>query len=170
MIRRLILLHCVSALVTSIPSPAQQDEREPKEGFSYSARFYCSMPRDGLLPGDCGDNCWDTEIALSNPGRREANATIWAVEARPISQSPPPTRSAPAIELSLARPTMLSASAVVRFKICYPPRNNWGVQERRNPTVSCDSKATHGSTQSRRTSIMTRGPQTRESVSGQPSI
>ena len=44
------------------------------------------------MPGDC-EHCWDTEIALSNYGRSEANINVWIVEARPISQTVAPTRS-----------------------------------------------------------------------------
>lgn len=100
---RLTLLICtLGASLGSLPALAQQ-EAEPAEPLhAYSARFFCSQPRDHRLPGECGESCWDTEIALSNPGRREAAVTIWAVEARPISGSSPPTRSQPEIELVLA--------------------------------------------------------------------
>lgn len=80
------------------PAAAQEQEQPPAKTYSYSARFFCSEPADRRLPGDC-ERCWDTEIALSNTGRGEANIEIWAVEARPISENPPPTRSEPSIEL-----------------------------------------------------------------------
>jgi hypothetical protein len=93
-------LFAIALSVAPWPIPAQEKEAPPPKQYSYSARFYCSEPADRRLPGDC-ERCWDTEIALSNTGPAEANVEIWAVEARPISENPPPTRSEPSIELTL---------------------------------------------------------------------
>lgn len=98
--RLTLSLLALVALLSYRPAAAQEQEAPPAASFSYSARFFCSEPADRRLPGDC-ERCWDTEIALSNTGRAEANIEIWAVEARPISENPPPTRSEPSIELTL---------------------------------------------------------------------
>jgi hypothetical protein len=93
---------CAAVTLLSLPPAFAQDPGERNSNpYAYSARFFCSQAQDGPLPGGC-ENCWDTDIALANPGRQAANITIWVVEARPISQDPPPTRSEPAIELILA--------------------------------------------------------------------
>jgi hypothetical protein len=98
--RLAILLFAITFAIAAKPGAAQEKEQPADEPYSYSARFFCSEPADRRLPGDC-ERCWDTEIALSNTGRSEANIEIWAVEARPISEDPPPTRSEPSIELIL---------------------------------------------------------------------
>lgn len=95
-----IFLFTVPLAILCFPAPAQETEAPAAKHHSYSARFFCSEPADRRLPGDC-ERCWDTEIALSNTGRAEANVEIWAVEARPVSENPPPTRSEPSIELLL---------------------------------------------------------------------
>jgi hypothetical protein len=103
MMRSVALLCTIVALLGLRPAFAQDAEKPDTKLLAYSARFYCSQPQDRTLPGNCSSvECWDTEIALANPGRLAANITIWVVEARPISQDPPPTRSEPAIELTLA--------------------------------------------------------------------
>jgi len=100
MMRSIAVLCTIVASLALRPVLAQDAGGEDFK-LHYSARFFCSQAQDRVLPGDCGD-CWDTEIALANPGRVTANITIWVVEARPISQDPPATRSEPAIELTLA--------------------------------------------------------------------
>lgn len=99
--RLTVSLSFIVGLMSCQPAAAQEQEEPPATSFSYSARFFCSEPADRRLPGDC-ERCWDTEIAISNTGRAEANVEIWAVEARPITENPPPTRSEPSIELLLA--------------------------------------------------------------------
>ena len=99
--RLTVSLLTLTSILSSLPATAQEQDAPPAKTYSYSARFFCSEPADRRLPGDC-EHCWDTEIALSNTGRAEANVEIWAVEARPISETPPPTRSEPSIELLLA--------------------------------------------------------------------
>lgn len=100
---RLTTLVCLlGAYCFLLPATAQEADEARDKLYTYSARFFCSKPRDTLLPGQCGDSCWDTDIALTNSGRGEVHATIWAVEARPISDDLPPTRSEPSIELVLA--------------------------------------------------------------------
>jgi hypothetical protein len=94
-------LFAIAVAIAGWPASAQEKETPAAKQYSYSARFFCSEPADRRLPGDC-ERCWDTEIALSNTGGIETNVDIWAVEARPISENPPPTRSEPSIELLLA--------------------------------------------------------------------
>lgn len=98
--RLTFFLFAVPFVTLCLPAGGQEKEEPPASRFSYSARFFCSEPADRRLPGDC-ERCWDTEIALSNSGHTEANIEIWAVEARPISENPPPTRSEPSIDLLL---------------------------------------------------------------------
>jgi hypothetical protein len=97
---RSIVVYCIAGASLGL-GPAFAQEAEPAGPLhSYSARFFCSGANDQNLPGNC-EQCFDSEIALTNTGRETASITIWAVEARPIFSDPPPTRSEPAVELEL---------------------------------------------------------------------
>jgi hypothetical protein len=102
MIRTAALLGTIAVALAGLGTASAQDAEPSRNLLAYSARFYCTQPQDQTLPGNCNPNCWDTEIAVANPGRSTAKISIWVVEARPISQDPPPTRSEPGIELTLA--------------------------------------------------------------------
>ena len=101
----MLRLFSVLSIAAVLLGPGQARAQETTEPagplYVYSARFFCSQAGDQGLPGNCMD-CWDTDIALANTGRETARITVWTIEARPILADPPPTRSAPAIELELA--------------------------------------------------------------------